>query len=346
MISNHFHLQKNITPQTNKFNASSNALYFKGNDSQPKTDEFTTKTVAVEKKKCSLGVLIAKIMALATMLLGLLGFHLTRKHETKTIFQPNNEVFKPLEANLKNKVECCQITTADNINLNCWYVPPKEDKPTVLFCHGRFSNITLKQNIINYVTEKGMGIFLLEYRGYGSNAGTPSEVGFYKDADAAVKHLNTIGTKNNDIVVWGHSLGGGVAAELGSKHKFKGIILESTFSNITDMIKHCCSDDFTEDKTSFQKMASMLGSLVPKTTSTILKSNFRTDEKVTQIESPLLILHSKKDKIVPCEMSKKIAANNPNAQLYISKVGGHNKHYWGKERILHFIENLPKLEAE
>lgn len=346
MISNLTHIQHNSPPQKNKLNASNNALFFQRNITEPKKDEFTTEAKVVKKKKCSLRALIAKIVGMATILMGLIGLHLTRKTENKTIFQPNNDVIKPLEKHLRKKVEGCKITTADGIDLHCWYVPPKENKPTVLFCHGRFSNITLKQNIIDFVTEKGLGLFLLEYRGYGRNKGKPSELGFYKDADAAVNHLNRIGTKNSNIVVWGHSLGGGVAAEIASKHKFKGVILESTFSNITEMIKHCSGKNFKEHRAGFQNMASMLGNLAPKTTCKILKSNFKTDEKVAQIDSPLLILHSKKDRIIPCEMSKKIAANNPNAQLHISKVGGHNKHYWGKERILHFIENLPELKSE
>lgn len=340
MISNHvnFTPKKAITGNCNNCNCS---VMFTSAKKKHKADEFTPEPKQQNtEKKSSLAMMIAKFVGLITMILGLIGIHLTRMCEAKNVYQPNNDLIIPLRHKLQDVVQTRQIETSDKIKLNCWYVPPKKDKPTVLFCHGRFSNITLKQNLIEHVKERGMGIFLLEYRGYNGNEGTPSETGFYKDADAAVNYLNSIGTPKKDIVVWGHSLGGGVAAELGYKNKFKAVILESTFANIPDMIKHLSTSEFKDDKKGVQKMALMLAGMVPVTTGTILKSNFRTDRKVTKIDSPLLIVHSKKDKIVPSEMAEKIAANNPNAELYISKLGGHNKHNWGKEKILQFIENL------
>lgn len=219
--------------------------------------------------------------------------------------------------------------------LKGWFIKAKQDKPTIIFCHGNGGNITHYSDIISHLSENGYGVFMFDYRGYGESSGTPEEQGLYQDLNSAINYLkNKEHISNNQIVLWGLSLGGAVVSEIASKENFKGIILQSTFTNIKEE-----AIALLEKKHS-NKFIRVFGRAFYE--NFLLFQNYDTRSKISKISSPLLIAHSKSDEMIPVKMSYTLAKLNPNAELFVSEQGGHNENYWIYDKAFEFLNSLDK----
>ncbi|HBH17614.1 MAG TPA: hypothetical protein DDX14_01460, partial [Cyanobacteria bacterium UBA9579] len=176
----------------------------------------------------------------------------------------------------------------------------------------------------------------LEYRGHGRSEGSPLETGLYIDLESSIKYLKEIeNIHQNNIVLWGRSMGGAVVADIASRDRFRGVILESTFTNIRDEAIHLTSTGIMEgDRGFWGNMATKFVKTLPMT------QKFDTENKIFKINYPLLIGHSVNDKTVPVGMAYALAKRNPNAQLYISQSGSHHSSEWLIGRALHFLSSL------
>lgn len=259
-------------------------------------------------------------------------------YETHMIYYPINKNIADIRLNLYNRFEDTYFYSLDGIKLNAWYIEANEDKPTIIYCHGQGENISQWQSVAQSLADRGFGVFMLEYRGHGRSQGNPSETGLYRDLESAIKYLNDYKNINNDqIILWGRSLGGAVVADIASRDKYKGIILESTFTNIRDVGIHLCSTKILESNFNFwSNLSKNFIRFMPIT------QKFDTEHKIMKIESPLLIGHSLNDETVPVEMGKELAAINKRAELFISKKGSHHSSEWFKDRAIKFISDLEK----
>ena len=113
--------------------------------------------------------------------------------------------------------------------------PPTRPAPVILFFHGNAGNISHRLDLAALLLEAGAGVLLLDYRGYGSSDGKPGEENTYRDAQAAYHWLADKGVPATNIVAYGESLGGGVACELAAREKVGGLVLQSTFTSLTDL---------------------------------------------------------------------------------------------------------------
>ena len=143
-----------------------------------------------------------------------------------------------------------------------------------------------------------LNYLIIAYRGFSGNKGSPSEQGLYKDARAAKYWLNLNNISDQNIIVYGESLGTAVAIDLAKDHKFAGVILESPF-------------------TSMLKLSRKYYPWAP--TGLLLKDKYETDKKINKVFSPILILHGRKDNIVPFEMGEDLfkQANKPKYNYFI-----------------------------
>jgi len=257
-------------------------------------------------------------------------------YEKDLIYYPMDRNIADVRLKLKNTLEDTYFYSLDGVRLNAWYVKADEGKPTIIYCHGQGENISMWQSVIQEVTDKGYGIFMIEYRGHGRSEGSPRETGLYTDLESAIKYLRE--NKNidqNNIILWGRSLGGAVVADVASRDTFKGVILESTFTNIRDVGIHLCATKILECKIGFwRRISTKFAKFMPIT------QKFDTEHKIAKITSPLLIGHSTNDEIVPVEMGKKLALLNPQAQVYISQTGSHHSSEWFIPRALEFLSTL------
>ena len=168
---------------------------------------------------------------------------------------------------------------SDNISLLAWYKKPKNFKPIIIYYHGNSFDIGERAHRVQRYIKEGFGILLLAWRGFSGNKGNPTEKNLYLDGLAAVDWVKKRTNYNNDnIILYGESLGTGVAVELGLYNKYKFIVLEAPFTSIADIGQRKYP-------------------IYPVKFLTLDK--FDNLSKIGKILSPLLILHGKKDEIVP-----------------------------------------------
>lgn len=247
------------------------------------------------------------------------------------IYYPIKEVSSPY-----TKVENLYIKSANNVKINAWYIKAKEDKPTVVFCHGNGGNVSYYEYIMDLLSSKGYGVILFDYRGYGNSTGFPSEKGLYNDLNSVINYL-VIDQKipKNKIVLWGLSIGGAVATEIASKDTYKAIILQSTFTNLRE-------EAISRAQAPFPRNVIAQNCMKVAAENLIYYQKYESSSKINKIDCPMLIAHSTNDKLISYKMSQKLAKLNPKAHLYISDLGGHNEHEWFDDEALSFLDNISK----
>jgi fermentation-respiration switch protein FrsA (DUF1100 family) len=196
------------------------------------------------------------------------------------------------------------LTGTDGVRLHGWYLPYNHSTRTLLFLHGNGGNISHRGESLRIFHRLGLNVLIIDYRGYGRSEGSPSENGLYQDSRSAWRYLTVQrGIKPQDIVIFGRSLGGAVAAELAAEVQPAALIIESSFSSTRDVAK---------------KIFPLLSRL------SYLRYDFDAAAAIKQVHSPILVLHSPQDEIIPYELGEKLylAANAP--KVFQQLRGDHN----------------------
>ena len=218
-------------------------------------------------------------------------------------FYQRNLLYHPSENNyLNDKItfnyEEIFIETDKKIKLKSWFIKKDLDKfKTILIFHGNAGNLFNRVYKLNELNKLNVNILLISWRGFSGNKGKPTEKNLYRDADEAVKWLNNQGVISKNIILYGESLGTGVATELGTSNAFGGIILESPFTSIANAAK-------------------IYYPYLP--VSIILKDRYDSIGKIKNINTPIFIMHGKMDNIVPQQMGLELfeKANNPKYSYF------------------------------
>lgn len=227
--------------------------------------------------------------------------------QPRFVYFPSPELaYNP--GNLGLEYEELELRTADGVRIHGWLVPHVQTQRTLLFLHGNGGNIGDRLDFIRTFHDMGLAVLMLDYRGYGRSEGQPSEEGTYQDALAAWKFL-TVERRIDPrhIVIYGQSLGGGVATWLAEREAAGALILDSTFTSVVDMARRHYP-------------------YLP--VSLLARIRYPSIERMPRIHSPVLFIHSKTDEIVPYELGRTLfaAANEPKSFLEIH--GGHNDGYF------------------
>jgi fermentation-respiration switch protein FrsA (DUF1100 family) len=183
------------------------------------------------------------------------------------------------------------LETADGVRIHGFWLPAATATRAVLFLHGNAGNASDRLPNAAELVRLGTSVLLLDYRGYGRSEGRPSEAGVYADAQAGIEYLIAERAMAADrIVVFGRSLGGAVAIDLVQRQPVAGLILESTFTSLSDMAE----------------------SLIPFAGS-VTGGRYDSERKVADIQTPLLFFHGDRDEIVPFALGQRLfgAANAP-----------------------------------
>ena len=126
------------------------------------------------------------------------------------------------------------LDTTDGERVIVWHVPPREDMPVVLYFHGNGASLRWRSERFRALTADGTGLVALSYRGYGGSSGSPTETGLMNDAAAAYAFAAARYPARR-IVLWGESLGTGVAVPLAAEKTVGHIILQSPFTSAADV---------------------------------------------------------------------------------------------------------------
>jgi hypothetical protein len=218
-------------------------------------------------------------------------------------FGPTSEVpYNPGDIGLD--YEKVQLRTPDHLVLSGWYIPARNADFTLLFCHGNGGNIAYTLDSINIFNELGFNCLAFDYRGYGNSQGKPTEEGTYIDAQAAYDWLiKEKKLKPADIIIFGRSLGGSIAAHLASNVEAKGLVIESCFTSYADI---------------GQKFYPYM------MVRPFARYGFKTIDYIKEVNCPILFIHSRNDEVVPFEFGLRLyaAANEPKE--FIEIFGSHN----------------------
>jgi fermentation-respiration switch protein FrsA (DUF1100 family) len=198
------------------------------------------------------------------------------------------------------------FSAEDGVSLHGWYVPRAGTgaRNVVLFLHGNAGNISHRGESVRIFHDLGLDVFIFDYRGYGRSGGRPSEAGLYEDASAAWRQLTeTRGIHGRNVVIFGRSLGGAVAARLASEVDPGAVIIESGFTSARDVAR------------AVFPVVSRLS---------VVRFEFPAAASLAQVTAPVLVLHSRDDEIMPFELGERLyhAAREPKA--FVELRGDHN----------------------
>ena len=225
------------------------------------------------------------------------------------IFQPDqpSRAVTASPDNVGLVYEEVQLATEDGLLLHGWYVPAEQSRGVVLFCHGNAGNISHRLETLQMFHRLRLSVLIFDYRGYGRSQGRISEAGTYRDARAAWHYLvDERGLDPQQVVIFGRSLGGAVAAHLAAERSAGAVILESTFTSVPAMGR----------------------SLYPYLPIALMsRYRYPTGRNVATIRQPVLIVHSPDDELIPYDHGRRLfaAANEPKHFLPIK--GGHSDGY-------------------
>ncbi|QOC21952.1 alpha/beta hydrolase [Wenzhouxiangella sp. AB-CW3] len=194
--------------------------------------------------------------------------------------------------------------TADGETLHGWWLPHADARATLLFHHGNAGNISHRLDSLQIFHDLGLEVLIFDYRGYGQSTGSPSEAGLYEDARAAWRWLlEEQGAEADQVILFGRSMGGAVAARLASEVEAAGLITESTFTSVPDI-------------------GAELYWWLP--VRLLARLDFNAREAVAEAAMPVLVVHSPDDEIIPFEHGQRLyeAAGERGTLLEIR--GDHN----------------------
>ena len=241
-------------------------------------------------------------------------------------FFQRNLLYLPDENNyfgdkLKVDIEEVQIKTSDNINLLGWFHKKDLNKfKTIVYFHGNAGKLENRIHKLNHFKDMDINFLIISWRGFSKNSGKPTEQGLYKDGKSAIDWLKNMGLDDKDIILYGESLGTGIAIEIAQNKNFAGLILETPFTSMIDAAKNVYP-------------------YIP--VGLLLKDRYENDKKIKNINIPLLVMHGEKDQIIPFKMGKKIyeIANKPKYS-YFTKYDDHMMEY--DERLVFALRSFIK----
>jgi len=220
------------------------------------------------------------------------------------MYFPDTRRHSPASLGLQQSEEVT-LQSADAVRLIVWHVPPREGMPVIIYFQGNGGGLDLRAERFKKLTAGGVGLVALNYRGYGGSEGRPTETGIILDAKAAYDFAAARYGANR-IVLWGESLGTGVAVALAAEQPVARVILESPYTSITDV-------------------AASIYWFAP--VRLLLKDSFRSDERIAKVSVPVLVVHGERDTIVRITFGERLYALIPGPKQFIRlPEAGHNDH--------------------
>ena len=259
------------------------------------------------------GTLVVAYLGTCLMLLAL---------QSRLVFFPTREIeATPADAGLP--YEDVSFTAADGTRLHGWWVPAPGARGTVLFFHGNAGNVSHRLHSLRSFHDLGMSTFIFDYRGYGRSEGVPSEEGTYRDAEGAWRWLTEERkVPPGEIVFFGRSLGGAVAAWLAGRHPPRALILESTFTSVPEL-------------------GAELYPWLP--VRLLARIRYDTLRLLPGVKCPVLVVHSPEDEVIPFRHGRRLYEAAPAPKEFLEIRGTHNTGFATtgaayEEGILRFLE--------
>lgn len=241
------------------------------------------------------------VVAAGSYLLLLVAFFAAQR---RFLYFPSRHWVPLAQAHANRAFTEISVRTEDGVNLKAWYAPPAKERLTIVFFHGNADSLYTASGIADPYIAAGYGFLLAEYRGYSGLPGKPTEAGLYKDGRAYIGWLAGQGVDGRHVVLFGHSLGTGVAIEMAREFPVRGLMLMAPY-------------------TSMMKMAQMHFPFFPARF--IALDRYENEEKIAQLHVPMLIVNGAEDHVIPPAQGQELFARaNQPKEFHSMPDRGHN----------------------
>jgi hypothetical protein len=269
-----------------------------------------------------LGVLIA-VIGIYLAVLGYL-WATQRSH----VFRPGLGPLDLTGSAVASYMRAEPIQTADGLALTAWYAPARPGRRTLVYFHGNAGTLGDRHERILPYLERGFGVLLVGYRGYGGNPGRPSEHGLYDDGRAHLDWLARNGLQGDALILYGESLGAAVAIEMARECKAAALVLEAPFASIV-LSARARYPVFAFDW--------------------LIKDKFASIKKIDKVKTPLFIIHGALDVVTPQRFGRMLfeRAREPKSAFWPAQAGHNDLTQHGMiEAVTEFLEKLPEFALE
>ncbi|KAB2939739.1 MAG: alpha/beta hydrolase [Hyphomicrobium sp.] len=241
--------------------------------------------------------------------------------QRRLMYFPDPERVAPASFNLQGVKERV-IDAPDGVRLVSWYAPAAPGQPTLLYFHGNAGNLASRSERVRRFIGRGYGVLFLSYRGYGGSTGSPSERTNVADARLAYETLIKDGIEPDDIIVYGESLGSGVAVQLAADNAVGGLVLDAPYTSIVDV-------------------AALAYPYLP--VRPFMFDRYETMRHLPRVKAPLLVMHGEDDRVIPVDMGKAIyaAAKAPKEIVTFPRAGHSDHHLYGSyDELFRWVDAL------
>jgi pimeloyl-ACP methyl ester carboxylesterase len=258
----------------------------------------------------------------------------------------NGILFYPVQEHIWEPPHNYQALKIDN-RISAWHFNNHSGSKTVLFCHGNAGNISHRDYVIELCHRHQLNLLIFDYSGFGQSSGYPSQRQICRDGETAYAYLlaqpfrQADGTTRpmtpDDLIIWGESLGGAVAAYVASRHPCSRLILMSTFSSLDDIVWHQETGIFA------RAMVYILSKITD-----MLSTKYR----ISSIKCPIAIVHSTQDDLIPYTNAISLYnAISHDYKILIPIQGGHSTPDISPEQLKELLsfchlQNLPGTRSE
>ncbi|MDR3501709.1 MAG: alpha/beta hydrolase [Legionella sp.] len=226
---------------------------------------------------------------------------------------PSRQVYHAMD------MQSLHLKTSDGIELLAWYKAAKANQPTVLFLHGNAGHIGYRMFLARAFLDAGFGVLLLEYRGFGGNKGNPTEEGFYTDARTAIHFLQQQGMSPLPLVLYGESIGTGVAVKMAEEFPTCAVILQSPYTSLPAVARYHYPWIFIPPWDKYNSLA-----------------------RIHNVKSPVLILHGKQDKLIPFEQGLTLFNQANEPKTFVALDDKDHNNLWDPhfvKTVINFIQS-------
>ena len=225
-------------------------------------------------------------------------------------------------------MEPAGLATDDGLSLLAWYAPARDtNKATLVYFHGNAGHIGHRAGKVRPYLDAGHGVLLVSWRGYGGNDGSPTEDGLYRDGRAAFAFLDRLGVAPATTIVYGESLGSGVAVQMARERRVGGVVLESPYTSIPSVAAHHYW-------------------YIP--VAYLVRDKFDSLSRIGEIDAPLLVIHGELDRVVPVEFGRELfaAAREPKTWRGFAQAGHDLYEFGAADAVLAFLSGVTGMPGE
>jgi fermentation-respiration switch protein FrsA (DUF1100 family) len=227
------------------------------------------------------------------------------KFQRQLMYLPNRAIDPPAHYGLEGFADL-RAKSSDGVTVQVWYRAAKPGMPTIVYFHGNAAHLGNRAGKFAAFAHDGFGVLALGYRGYGASEGSPTEEGIYNDARAAIAFATK--EKNiplSHIMLYGESLGSGVATQMATEYAVGALVLEAPYTSVVNR-------------------AAEIYFYVP--VRFLIHDHYDSIGKIGKVKAPVLIFHGMEDITIPAAHGKAIlaAANEPKKAYFFPHIGHTN----------------------